>query len=76
MIAGYLPTNALISVVENRRPERVLLRRFQQPQKFLDYLSANYITISTLPVEEFKSKVGEPPVRQYIVRSPSVNAPE
>jgi uncharacterized membrane protein len=76
IIAGYLPANSLIAVVENRRPERVLLRRFQQPQELLDYLGANYIAVSTLPVEESKPKDGEPPVRQYILRSPHTNAPE
>jgi hypothetical protein len=53
----------LIAVVQKRRPERVLLRRFHQPQEFLNFLDSKYKTLSVAPEE------GKPPVRQYVLRS-------
>jgi hypothetical protein len=66
IIAGELPPQELIAVVERRRPERVLLRRFHQPQEFLDFLDSKYKYLNTSSVAP---EEGKPPVRQYVLRS-------
>jgi hypothetical protein len=58
-----------LPVVQNRLPERILLRRFRQPQKFLDYLGSEYISVATLPSAEADPKDADPPIRQYISKS-------
>jgi hypothetical protein len=64
IIAGELPPQELIAVVQRRRPERVLLRRFHQPQQFLDFLDSKYKYLNTLSVAP---EQGKPPVRQYVL---------
>lgn len=42
MQGGYLPPEILISIVQKRQPEQILLRRFDQAPAFLDYLDLTY----------------------------------
>jgi hypothetical protein len=69
MIAGELPPQDLIAVVQKRRPERILLRRFDQPQEFLDFLNSEYLYLETQSVVP---EEGKPPVRRYVSRSTPV----
>ena len=66
IIAGYLPADALIDIVEDRRPERILLRRFHQPREFLDYLAAHYTSVTTMPWAKLNHGKDDPPIYQFI----------
>ena len=43
VMGGYLPADFLIAAIQKRRPETILLRRFQQPQRFVEYLESTYV---------------------------------
>ena len=66
VIAGYLSADALIAVVEDRRPERILLRRFHQPKEFIDYLATHYTSVTTMPWAKLKRGKDDPPIYQFI----------
>jgi PelA/Pel-15E family pectate lyase len=64
--AGLLPMEAIVSTLEARRPERLLLRRFNVPRIFRKYLAIAY---SRMPVVESAS--GRRPVRFYVRATPN-----
>src|SRR5262249_39634884 len=46
---GFLSRETLIAIIKKRRPEQIVLPRFEQPRALLEYLNSSYVMVPSAP---------------------------